>query len=324
MGFKALDLLLCFNYLRAVTIEMLLIILSLIGLALIIFGILYMPWKVTSSAMEILFILSSIFIVLSLIVSLIILILRKNLKISKKRILRILIVTVIILVFICFLALIITVVVAIGIISDLNNKEFYQTIEVIEETGEIQNITETVKDMAKKIKKIITIVTIAILIFIWCIIIILWVSEYVRLILNTGDSYKDYLAKEKERQLRHPLKYGLNVIGHDKYGFPIFGKQIGNTIKIKGVRNKFDEKKEKDINFSAKYFDENGKINTKYYSNSPSKSISKEKQNEIIQEKEKYMEKYFDGENIYQNYTNFENKTILNFDENNNSINAGY
>lgn len=323
MGFKVIDLLLCFNYLRADTIESLLMILSLIGTILSILGIIFIPWKVTSSTFEILFMLTLVFIAMSLIVSIIFYCLRLKLKISKRRISKIAISTIIFIVLFSFLSLIFMIIIAIGVVSQINNKEVYQTVEIIEQTGETVTISEKSEDIAKNSEKIVSVIIISILIFIWLIIILLWTSEYVRLILNIEGSYKEYMSKEKERQLRHPLKYGLNVIGHDKYGFPIFGKQIGNTIKIKGVRTKYEEK-EKSVNVSQKYFDDNGKINTRYYSNNSNIPITKEKQNEIIQEKEKYLEKYFDGENIYQNYTNFENKTILNFDENINSINAGY
>ena len=323
MGFNIIHLLLCFNYLRANTIEILLIIFSFIGIALTILGIIFIPWKVVSSAIKILYIVTLIFIAMSFVIAIILCVLRKKSKLTKKRIVTIVITTLIVLVVFCFSCLVIMIVVAATVFSDINDKEIYQTVETIEQTGEVQKIYEKTYNIASNTEKIMSIIIITIMLFIWIMLIFLWASEYVRLMLNISGSYKEYISKEKERQLRHPLKYGLNVIGHDKYGFPIFGKQTGNKIKIKGVRTKFDEK-EKNLNFSQKYFDDNGKINIRYYSGNSTKPITKEKEKEIFQEKEKYLEKYFDGENIYQNYTNFENKTILNFDENNNSINAGY
>ena len=52
--------------------------------------------------------------------------------------------------------------------------------------------------------------------------------------------------------------------------------------------------------------------------------MTKEKIDENICETEQYLEKYLDGEVAFQNYSNFQNKTILNYDDNNNSINPGY
>ena len=145
-----------------------------------------------------------------------------------------------------------------------------------------------------------------------------WISDYIRFIFNISISYNEYVKNEKNKQLKHPIRYGYNVVGHDKYGNPILGKINGNKIKIKESNKQF---KVKDAPISDKYV---GNLNAQYYAKNPPKPLSKEKQAEIINEKEKYLEKYFDGENIYQNYSNFQNTTILNFEDNNNSINPGY
>ena len=323
MSFKLIDLLLCFNSLRAKTIEILIIIFSLIGIVLGTLGIIFIPWKITSSAMEILHILILIFSFLSLIFSFIILFLRKNHRLSK-RVKRILIFISIFMEFICLFSLIFLIIISFLTFSDLDNKEGSVIDEVIEETGEVINRTYVEKALTTKVKKILTIIIISLRIVIWILLLFLWVSDYVRLIFGMECSYNEYVATENKRQLEHPKRYGLNVIGHDKYGFPIFGKQVGNKIKIKGVKNKFNEKIKEKYSFSNTFYDENGKINFKYYSNMSQKPINKEELQEKINEKEKYLEKYFDGENVYQNYTNFDNKTILNFDDNNNSINPGY
>lgn len=287
--------------------------------------------------MEVLFIIVIIFSGLSLVIGIIILYYRVTRHILNRRITKIFIITVIIMDFICFFALILLIVVCFAVFSDINKKDQSKIVEVIQETGETIRISELNKSLANTFEKIFTIIVLALLLIIWIILLLLWSSEYIRLIFRIDSSYKDFVISEKNKQLKHPIRYGLNLIGHDKFGFPIFGKQIGNKIKIKGVKSKLDEKKviknnisgkyldeNGKINYSGKYFDENGKINVKYYSNVLQQSMTKEKINEKIQEKEKYMEKYFDGENVYQNYTNFENNTILNFEDNNNSINPGY
>ena len=337
MSFKLIDILLCFNSLRANTIELLIIIFSSIGIILDILGIIFIPWKITSSIIEVLYIITLIFGVLSVIIAIIIIYYRVCRHKLNKRKTRVFIITVIIMDFICFFSLILLIVVSFAVFSDINKKHQSKIVEVIQETGETISISRVNKSIANTLEKIVAIVFISLLLIIWIILLMLWSSEYIRLIFRIDTSYKEFVINENNKQLKHPIRYGLNIIGHNKYGFPIFGKQIGNKIKIKGVKSKFDEKKIGELNFtgkykdengkinySGKYFDENGKINVKYYSNSSQKSMPQEKINEKIKEKEKYMEKYFDGENVYQNYTNFENNTILNFEDNNNSINPGY
>lgn len=322
MAFKLINLLLCFNSLTSKCIEIFMIVMSTISIIVGILGIIFIPWEVTSEAMEILFILILLFSVLSLIIASIILYLRNRGKLSKRK-KKVLIIAVICMEFICFASLIILIVLCFMLFSDLNKKRHSTIMEVIEETGEVQSINNIEESIAKNWERVLTIVFLSIIIAIWIFLFLLWVSDYVRFIFGIEGSFKEYVANENNRQLKHPIKYGLNVIGHNKYGFPIYGKQVGNKIKIKGAKSTFDEKIGEKINYSGKYFNENGKINVKYYSKYAN-STSQEKANERIKEKEKYLEKYYDGENIYQNYTNFENKTILNFDDNNNSINPGY
>ena len=337
MSFKLIDILFCFNSLRAKTIYKLIIFFSSIGIILGILGILFIPWKITSSIMKILFCVVLIFSCLSLVIAIIILYYRSTRLKLNTRITKIFIITVILMDFICFFSLILLIVDSFAAFSDINKKDHSKIVEVIQETGETLSISDLNKSLANNLEKIITIIIISLLLIIWILLLWLWSSEYIRLIFRIDSSYKDFVINENKKQLKHPKRYGFNVIGHDKYGFPILGKQIGNKFNIKGVKSKLDEKaiiknnfsgKFSDgkgkINFSGKYIDENGKINVKYYSNVSQQSMTKEKITEKIQEKEKYMEKYFDGENVYQNYTNFENNTILNFEDNNNSINPGY
>ena len=277
----------------------------------------FIPWKVTSSAFQILFIIGLIFIALSLVVSLIIIYLRIHHKL-KRRILRILILALLIVIFICFISLIIFIIIAFGTFDDLDNTITKTIEEVIEETGEVQNVITTEERIISKKEKVITIIIIVALLAIWIFLLFFWVSDYIRFIFNIDISYNEYVKNEKNKQLKHPIRYGYNVVGHDKYGFPILGKIHGNKIKVKESHNEF---KVKDAPLSDKY---GGTLNVKYYTKYPQKPIPKEKQTEIINEKEKYLEKYFDGENVYQNYSNFLNNTILNFEDNNNSINPGY
>ena len=322
MSCTYIDLLLCFNSLKAKTIEILLIIITAIAIILGILGIIFIPWEVTYDSMEILFIIGFILIILSIIVIIIIFFLRIRNKIKRDNT-RVLIISAICVVISCFIALILFVIIAFITISDLNNKETIRIEEIIEQTGEVKKVQIIENDVTTKTKRVFSILIIAFILAILIFMIFLWVSEYLRLIYSTNLSYKEFIKKGKESALKHPGLNGLTVVGHDKYGFPIFGRQKGNQIIIKGIKTKFEEKIEEKTH-SREYFNKEGKINLRYYEKYHYQPIEKikEKETDNFKEKEKYLEKYFDdGDNAFQNYTNFGNKTILNFEDNNNSIN---
>ena len=322
MSCTYIDLLLCFNSLKAKTIEILLIIITAIAIIFGILGIIFIPWEVTYDSMEILFIIGFILIILSIIVIIIIFFLRIRNKIKRDNT-RVLIISAICVVISCFIALILFVIIAFITISDLNNKETIRIEEIIEQTGEVKKVQIIENDVTTKTKRVFSILIIAFILAILIFMIFLWVSEYLRLIYSTNLSYKEFIKKGKESALKHPGLNGLTVVGHDKYGFPIFGRQKGNQIIIKGIKTKFEEKIEEKTH-SREYFNKEGKINLRYYEKYHYQPIEKikEKETDNFKEKEKYLEKYFDdGDNVFQNYANFGNKTILNFEDNNNSIN---
>lgn len=319
MVFHYADLLLCFNSLKTLTIETLLIIFTSIAIVLGICGIIFIPWKITYSSMEVLFIIGLILMILSIVVIIIIFYTRIRGK-SRKNIIRILIVSTIIIVFICFLALILFVIISFITISDLNNKETTRIEEIYEQTGEIKNVTIIENDLTSKSKRLFSIISLTVTIAIIIFLIFLWISEYLRLIYGTNLSYNEYVRREKASVLKHPTKNGLLVVGHDKYGFPIFGKQRGNKFIITGSKSKFEEKIKTQ---SREFFNKDGKINFRYYEKYPEKPMEQINGNQKgdITEKEKYIEKYFDGEDMFPDYNNFFNNTILNYEDNNNSIN---
>ena len=319
MAFKIIHLLFCFNSLKAYTIEILLMILSSIGIILCVLGIIFIPWKVTNSAMEILFIIGLIFIVFSIIIVIIIFYMRIRHKL-KRGIVHILLFTNIVMLFICFIALIFFIILAFFTISDLNNQETTTIVEMIELTGEVKNTTIIKNDLTTKSKKIFTIITMVLIIVVLIFLIFLWLSEYIRLYYLTNLSYYDFIKKEKEHVMKHPIQNGLSIIGHDKYGFPVFGQRKNNKFIIKSTTNLNSSGKEIMEKVSIRNMkDKDGKINTKYYAKYSSGPIEKIKPGE----KEQYIEKYGDTEDIYQMYDNFGNKTILNFEDFNNSINPG-
>ena len=185
--------------------------------------------------MEILYIVGLIFLVLSLVIILIIFYLRFRHKL-RRRILRTIIITNLIMVFICFISLIIFIILSFFTISDLNNKETTTIYEMIEPTGEIKNTTIIVNDLTTKNKKIFTTIDMVLIMLIIIILVLLWISEYIRLIYNTELSYKEYVKREKDRVLKHPIQHGLNVLGHDKYGFPILENIEKGNLLLKELK----------------------------------------------------------------------------------------
>jgi glucan phosphoethanolaminetransferase (alkaline phosphatase superfamily) len=156
MAIKFIDFFLCLNSLNALTIEIWIVALSFVGLIISILGVIFIPWDVTSSVFQILFIIGLIFIALSMVVSLIIIYLRIHHNL-KRRILRILILALLIVILICLISLIIFIIVAFGTISDLDNTITKTIEEVIEETGEVQNTITTEERICTKTEKAITI-----------------------------------------------------------------------------------------------------------------------------------------------------------------------
>ena len=222
--------------------------------------------------------------------------------------------------FICFIALIFFIILAFFTISDLNSQETTTIVEMIELTGEVKNTTIIKNDLATKSERVFSIINISLIIAVLIFLIFLWLSEYVRLYYLTNLSYNEFIKRAKEHVIKHPIQNGLTIIGHDKYGFPVFGKRKNNKFIIQSTTNLSSSEKEIVEKVSLRSVkDKNGKINTKYYSKysfNPAEKIKPE-------EKEKYLEKYGDSEDIHQMYDNFWNKTILNFEDFNNSINPG-
>ena len=78
--------------------------------------------------------------------------------------------------FVYFFPLILLIVVSFVTFSDINKKQQNIIIEVIEETGEIQSVTNEEESIA------IAIVLISVLLLLGIILLVLWISDYVRFI----------------------------------------------------------------------------------------------------------------------------------------------
>ena len=178
--------------------------------------------------------------------------------------------------FICFIALIFFIILAFFTISDLNSQETTTIVEMIELTGEVKNTTIIKNDLATKSERVFSIINISLIIAVLIFLIFLWLSEYVRLYYLTNLSYNEFIKRAKEHVIKHPIQNGLTIIGHDKYGFPVFGKRKNNKFIIRSTTNLSSSEKEIVEKVSLRSVkDKDGKINTKYYAKYSSGPIEK-------------------------------------------------
>ena len=138
---KISKLLYWFNSLKTNTIEILIIILSIIGLILSIIGVAVIPWKYTNTIMEVFFLIVLLLFIYSLFIPSLILYLRK-----KKNLIIIyyLDINSLVSIILCILCIIFNTYIAIGTIPDLKNKKII--IENVEYSGEYQEIQKVVNE----------------------------------------------------------------------------------------------------------------------------------------------------------------------------------
>lgn len=320
-------LLCCFNSLATNSIQILIIILSLIGIIINIIGMFVIPWGYTSKLMEIFYLISLVLFGYSLFIPILILCMRK--KIFNENIIFCCFSNCFIGICVCVLSLFLNIFIFIATIPDFKNRK--KVDEEISQGEKIQTTKKNEQNLVSKGELSFTIFSLVISIILWAILLILWVSVIIRLKYKIEGTYKDYLNEQRHisNSSNDITKSSeLNVIGHDKYGYPIY-----NNIK---------EKPKRDYNYGLSYdkYSYNNKnnkneIETNNIFRYSYKEKFTEKNNrkpecksvEIIQnikkeEKEKYIEKYYEGAPIP--YSNYKNITVLNLSTINNSINPGY
>lgn len=314
----------CFNSLKTNSIYILIIILSSIGIILNIIGEFVIPWGYSSKVMEILYIISLVLFGFSLFIPIFILCLRK--KISNENLFIYCFSIGFIEIFACLFSIFANIFIPIGTIPDFKNTKRVVEISQIKENEKTTINNE--QNLVSNVKLGFIIFLLIFNIILWILLLILWVSVMIRLKYKIKGTYNDYLNDQKQISLSTITKSSeLNVIGHDKYGYPIYNNNH-NMAKINynyGLPNGqyfYNNKKninEKETNnilrysYKEKFTDKNGKSNCK--SVEINQKIKKE-------QKEKYIEKYYDGAPIP--YSNYENKTAINYSDYNNSINPRY
>ena len=320
---KLNKLLCCFNSCRAISLEIIIIILSFIGILIGIIGLIVIPWGYTSNVIEAFYIISFLLFLYSFFIAIFLLFLRLTKKIQNS--LNCCYLLTFFEIFGCIISIFLYIFIAIGAIPDLKNKK--EIKEVIESNG-TYNIYE--HKLVSNSKITIALFLIIINLIIWIILLLLWISDSIRIKYNINCSYNEYIERKKDFEKEDPKKYGFNVVGHDKYGTPIYGKRDRDNIKISTMQsqsvfksiekiNKYDMEANGILSYSGK------EKSTSYYNKKASyKSVDLNYKNKT-EKMEKYSEKYNNGSNIVNPYySNFENKTDLNRSSINNSINPGY
>ena len=306
----------CLNSLKTNLIETIIIILSIIGLIISIIGMIVIPWGVAPNIMEVFYLLSMIFFIYTLFFSCLIKYSRAK---KNEKLISCCKENSFIEVAICILSIILNIFIAIGTIPDLKNKKSLEYIETYE-NGEIKQVLSKESKLVSNGELGFSIFSIILNIILWIILFILWSTEIIRLKYRIEGSYNDYLNEQKNLSTESVK----NIIGHDKYGFPIYEIKKEEKVQISKSRSEINCK------LYEKYDTENNVLKysykEKYFnSNNFKKPNSVDEIHKIKEDKkEKYMEKYIENGAPNPYYSNFDNKTGLNLSSFNNSINPGY
>ena len=309
----------CCNSLTRNYIEISIIIISAIGFIFSIIGMALIPWGYTSLLTEIFYLISLILFFYSLLISSLIKLSHK-LKLKEKK-MTFCNINALIIIFACIISILLNIFIAIGVIPDLKNKKSIESVEILEPNGDIKMINNEEK-LATNKQIAFAIISIIINLVFWIILLFLWVSEIIRLKYNIQSSYNDYIMEQKNISINGSIKPVLNVIGHDKYGFPIYAKKSKDKFQIEKSKSEYNYKYDIETNNILRYSYKE-KIGAKTDGNRNYKSV--DIINKIKEEKkEKYIEKYIENGAPNPYYSNFENKSALNISSYNNSINPGY
>jgi hypothetical protein len=329
-----MQFLFCFNSFSSSLIETLIIILSSIGLVISLIGAFIIPWGYTSRVMEAFYIICLIFFFYSLVISASSLYIRKNRK--GNFLSRACIISSLFNIITCILSIIIYIVIFIVLIPDLKSKSQIKNVLVLDpETGEYNTQASTEQSLVSDGEMIFSIITVALNLILWLILLFLWISEHFRQSYNICGSYNEYLEEQKNKSIDNSKNNEYNIVGHDKYGLPIYNIKNGGNIGSARPRSE-SIFKSSEKTFS-KYDVENNNILKYSYKEKLAENLRRPsyKSLDIIhkrkKEKEKHFEKYLEkylenGEvtkDLNQYYFNFSNKTALNLTDANNSINPG-
>ena len=317
----------CLNSFTRNCIELSIIILSAFGLLISIIGVAVIPWGYTSKAMEVFYLLSLILFFYSLIFPCIFKLSRK-IKVNENK-MAFCKINAFIIACACILCIFLNIFTAIGTIPDLKNKKSIENVEIIEPNGETKIITNEEK-LATNKQLGFAIFSIIVNLILWILLLFLWIAEVIRLKYKIEGSYNDFILEQKNVSTASSQNPALNIIGHDKYGFPIYSKKSDDKIQLEKSKSEFNYKL--DDKYNSKYdIETNNILAYSYKEKCPSKTLRNRNYKSVDaihrlkqEQNEKYFEKYIENGSPNPYYSNFENKTALNMSTNNNSINPGY
>ena len=320
---KCMKYLYCFNSLSLAKIEIIKISSSIFGTILAIINLSVIHWKYTSNVMKVFQILSLIFFLLILFISSFILFFQKKNKINKY-------ITKFILLcffefFLCIFSIFINLFITIGAIPDLrkNNKIKENDNGLLNNSDNDNNFLVSNGELSYAI------ISMIFNIFIWIILLLLSISDLIRIKLGISGSYIDYIKGKNEEG---NSKKEFNIFNtSEKIEFPNVNKEV-KSAKKKEKENGMNlslEIKNNNLNNSLNLYDAEQKNILKYsykekLRNKNCNSVDDMHKSKKIKEKidkEKYFEKYMEGYGINPNYSNFGNKSIINISTMNNSIN---
>ena len=187
---KITKILFCFNSLTTTTIEIIIIILSTIGMILSIIGMFVIPWGYTSKIIEVFYIITLILFVYSLTLSSVILFSRK--KKSGDKIIDICMINCFVQICTCVLSIIFYIYITIGTFPDLKNKKSIESTEILGPDGEIQSISKKEEKLTSNGELAYAIFSIIINLIIWIVLLLLWISELIRLKYKIEGTYNNF------------------------------------------------------------------------------------------------------------------------------------
>ena len=340
---KYIKYLYCFNSLAAKRIEITIISISLFGVILTIIALAVIHWKYTSKVMKVFQVLSLIFFFILIIITSFFLYLRN--KYTTIKYITISILLCFLEIFLCIFSIFINLVTAIGALPDLREYNNKKETNIYEQANENVNTYENNDGsfMVSNGEFSYGIIYIIFIIFGWIVLTFLCISDLIRIKLGISGSYNSYIKLQNtqdnaQENTQENSKTDINTFQvyrkeEEKYYDKSrekkengMTKQLSDQFKNENkdilnnkTLNKFDSEKKDILRYSYK---EN--YLNRYKNCNSVDDIHKSKAGIDKSDKEKYFEKYMEGNGANPYYSNFGNKSILNFSTMNNSINPGY
>lgn len=256
MALKLIELLCCLNNQTAFCLEGTLMVVILFGLIMKILGVVFIPWERTSSIMHLLFIICMIILIglelMSVTVGCIFGSIKKKISTNKKYSLFIVGILGLSFSFLCSLFEIMVLFVTSSDLKEFN-KDLYKY--EYDESNNVTNVEYLEDKYVTNGELVLSVIILIIITIVFIVLFFLWISETVRIKLGIRGSYTNYLKHvcknncqsdnnitEKEfypytKGKEKGNEKGISIVGHDKRGNPIFGKQVDGKIIIQNDLN---------------------------------------------------------------------------------------